>query len=573
MSEQLPDLPNVVREAIFPPAPHRVPVEPVPFNGTLTRYAERALEQEIADLRAAVHPGRHPRLVACALALFELVHGGALPEDLVVREIWSACDANALVAEGREQEIEDAIAYARKKAASNPRRPDSFDEISESPRAPEPHARGPVETEDEDPVPDEPEWIRENMEHESAVTEAAPAAAGEARDQQEIPELPAACWRYGFAEFREAYSQSTEASDGFLWGGYFVVAGLVLGRDARLRCGVEVFPNVYLTNVGESGRSRKSTAQAYARKLLARVHEGVEHSLGIGSPEGLLGLLAGRDGQPKRVLVDLGETVTLLRKGASEATRGLLPFVTALYDCPPSARLPTRKDPLDAPEPFLSILGSSTAEWLRGSLAVEDVHGGLGGRFVYMVGKEKAPIAFPPPPVLEALEATEQILRGARDRHSTLREYPLTPEALRFWENWYMTERSRKYETPILDCLAQRLHVTAWKVALVYAAIEDTPAVGVEQIEAACAFADYQRSAQAHVLGSLGDSEAAKLEERIKAALRKNGPLAGWKLAQRIRHVDAGPLARAVRGLGRLGSVEERKRGRGTVWALVEGSQ
>src|SRR5439155_27132235 len=126
-------------------------------------------------------------------------------------------------------------------------------------------------------------------------------------DVGEIPELPEECWRFGFQQFRSAYSESTEAADAFLFGGFLVVAGLVLGRHASLESGLDVYPNIYLTNVGASGRSRKTTAQAYSRRLLLEVGPDIEVSDGIGVAEGLLDLLAGSTGEgpvvPRRVLV------------------------------------------------------------------------------------------------------------------------------------------------------------------------------------------------------------------------------------------------------------------------------
>ena len=75
--------------------------------------------------------------------------------------------------------------------------------------------------------------------------------------------------------------------------------------------------------------------------------------MGIGSPEGLLKLLGDDAGRSRRVLVELNETATLLRKGAQDGTRGLLPFVTGLFDNPPSARLPNSKVDVTATEPTL----------------------------------------------------------------------------------------------------------------------------------------------------------------------------------------------------------------------------
>ena len=271
-----------------------------------------------------------------------------------------------------------------------------------------------------------------------------------------------------------------------------------------------------------------------------------------------------------RVPIDLNETATLLRKGAQEATRGLLPFITGVYDCPPSARLPNRKEDLRAENPFLCIYGSTTAEWLRNSLTMDDIRGGLAGRFMYIVGKEKAPIPFPPLPSDGALEQAERVLVDARNRLGSTRRYGLSPEAMRFWESWYVEERSRDYGKPILDCLAQRLHVFAWKIALVYAALEDTAQITRDQLRAACAFADYQRQAQAHVLGDMGDSQLSRVCERIRAALTRHGPLASWELSQRVRHVEPDILVRARETLRNLGEIELRGVGRAKKWHLIK---
>jgi len=390
-------------------------------------------------------------------------------------------------------------------------------------------------------------------------------------DETPLPEIPESCWRPGFAQFREAYTASTEASDAFLFGGYLVVTGLVLGRNASLDSGVEVYPNTYTTNVGASGRTRKSTAQGYARRLLERVAPEVEHSLGIGSPEGLLQLFCGQEGTPRRVLIDLNETASLLRKGAQEGTRGLLPFLATLYDCPPSARLPNRSDDLKADLPFLSVYGSTTAEWFCSALSLDDVRGGLAGRFLYITGKEKSPIPFPPPPNLKALAEAEGILSKVKADHQGPKRYGLSQEAHRVWSEWYIAERAREYPTLILEVLAQRLHLHAWKLALVFAAIERSLEINEEQVRAACAFADYQRAIQGAVFGGLEDSAAVKTDRRILAALKRHGPLAGWELQQKVRHLDAETLARRLAALARLGAIEERPRGRGKAWHLLGG--
>jgi hypothetical protein len=132
-----------------------------------------------------------------------------------------------------------------------------------------------------------------------------------------------------------------------------------------------------------------------------------------------------------------------------------------------------------------------------------------------------------------------------------------------------MAERAHRYKTPILETLAQRLHVFAWKAALMFAVLEGTDTITEEQMAAALAFADYQRATQAAVFHGFGVSEAGRCAERILAALAKHGPLAGWELAQRVRHVEPQTLARAIQTLAQSRRIEERQDGRKRVYAVL----
>jgi len=215
------------------------------------------------------------------------------------------------------------------------------------------------------------------------------------------------------------------------------------------------------------------------------------------------------------------------------------------------------------------MIGSTTPDWLRADLTLDDVRGGLAGRVCYFVGTPKAPIPIPPRPDAKALSEAERILRAGRDRGGMVSERAPDPDAAALHSAWYVAERSRRYETAILDTLAQRLHVFAWKAALMFAVLEGTDTITGEQMDAALAFGDYQRATQAAVFHGFGESKAARCAERILAALRTHGPLAGWELAQRVRHVEPETLARAIQTLARSGRIEQRQEHRKRVYAAL----
>jgi hypothetical protein len=548
-----------------PPKPERPRMQPRTFTGELSPYAAAALDGEAEAV--ANHPpktGRHTRLFAAAAALGELVAGGELSRSLVEGRLRDASAANGMIGEGREPEVEKTIRDGIEAGLSKPRHGDPISRQRDGISKPERHA------------PEEPYYLREELdgpeEPEAAQTvEASESETKAEADADAIPELPAVCWRGGFSAFRDAYAQCTEAANAYLFGAYLVLASLALGRQARLRVGFNVYPNIFAALVGPSGGSRKSTAQGFGRDALRELDESVIHSLGVGSPEGLVKLFADDAMRPRRVLLDLGELATLLRKGAAEATRGLLPLIVDLYDCPPAVRLPNAKADVEGVSPYLCIMAGSTLEWIAASLSVEDARAGFAGRFMLFTGNPKPPIPWPPPPALEARGKALGTLRDAMSRHSVEHVYPLAFDARHLWADWYNAERTRPYTSETLEIVAQRLPLFAWKLGLIYAALEGTPELTREQLVAAIAFADYQRDTQRLVLGGLGDSLALRIEDRVKAALGKHGPLPPWRLSTLIRRVPSELLARALRNLGLVGVIEQRKQGRATVYALVSG--
>lgn len=548
-----------------PAKPERPKMPPRTFTGELSAYADAALSGEVARVAAATDGERHPTLYSAARNLGELVAGGELPRPLVESALSDAAASAGLVG-GRASEVEKTIRDGIEKGLTNPRHGDPAHKPSSKPQADGVSALA--------PLPEEPEYLREELDGPEEEGPAIEAAEPEAKPDSEgdaIPELPAVCWRGGFSAFRDAYAQCTEAANAYLFGAYLVLASLALGRQARLRVGFNVYPNIFAALVGPSGGSRKSTAQGFGRDALREVDESVIHSLGVGSPEGLVKLFADDAKRPRRVLLDLGELATLLRKGAAEATRGLLPLIVDLYDCPPAVRLPNAKADVEGVSPYLCIMAGSTLEWIAASLSVEDARAGFAGRFMLFTGNPKPPIPWPPPPDLEARGKALGILRDAMTRHSVERVYPLALDARDLWADWYNAERTRPYTSETLEIVAQRLPLFAWKLGLIYAALEGTPELTREQLVAAIAFADYQRDTQRLVLGGLGDSLALRIEDRVKAALKKHGPLPPWRLSTLIRRVPSELLARALRNLGLVGVIEQRKQGRATVYALVSG--
>lgn len=509
-----------------------------------SNYALRALDEEARNVASAPNGARNDTLNRSAFNLGTLIPNGYLDRSTVEGALMAAAHQNGMI---EDDGLSAATATLNNGIAAGMLNPRTIED------RPQFRVVGPSECPPDAEIEDEPEEAPEPRQSEPAKVDSL--------------DLPPICWRKGFQEFREASSRSTEASDAFIWGAYLTAASLVIGRNATLDSGVEVYPNVFVTAVGASGKARKSTAQGYFRRLMRSVDESVLSIAGIGSPEGLVQALSD-GGSSRRCVVDINELSSMLLKASAEATRGLGPLLTTLYDCPPSVRLPNRKSDLTATEPYLCIIASTTQDWLQRDLSSADVAGGLANRFIYLCGPEKDPIPFPPKRDPYLLSDAEAILTDAMVRHSSAVTYPLAAGADELWAWWYTEERKRAYESPILETMAQRLHLTAWKVALVFAGLEGTGKITKGQLAAAIAFADYQRDVHRVIFEGYGDNEAKRVEQRILKVLSE-GAIPLWKLQQRVRKVDAETLHRRVRALALVGTIRERKTSKATLLEVV----
>jgi hypothetical protein len=608
--DDLAGIPDELGAALAPKAaPSRPIASAKPFDGTLHPYAEKALDDECAELAAwpkGTEGGRYRRIFKCTAQPGELVAGGHLPSEMVFSRIFDACVVNGAVSDYGEAKVRAQIEAGLAAGALKPRtvpestRPRNGSRIAhlEEPAwlreeiagEPEPgESLGqivPRSTEPLEPIGTKPSNGIDAVSTIGDVRE--PGEDREADDDQ--PMLPESCWRSGFVEFREAYTKTTEASDSFFWVSFAVAASLMLGRSAVRAGGARIFANIFAALVASSGGGRKTIAQESCDRVTRRCDESVVICSGVGSPEALIDALSpvsvgtkadgsldpatfGR-GSRIRALLRLGELSSLLLKGKQDGSRGLLPKLTEAYDCPDVLENRVKRGWARAEEPFLCVYGSTTPEWLRRDLTLDDIRGGLAGRFIYVTGTPKPAIPDPPSPDWKALTEAERILMAARDRHSVDREYRLSPDARERWAAWYVPERARDYGNPILEVLAQRLHTNATKVAMIFAALEGTDEITDEQIGAAIDFATYQRTVQAATFGDFGESDRARLERRVLETIKRRGPLPTWGLRQLIRNVAAEDLRRAVDSLNKIGEIVQRrtKTGRGSAWHLRGGA-
>jgi uncharacterized protein DUF3987 len=368
------------------------------------------------------------------------------------------------------------------------------------------------------------------------------------------PVLPEICWRRGFLEFRDAHAESTEACSEFLYNAYLVGLGCIIGRNMNIKSSFSIHPNIYSVNVGTSGKSRKTTAQNFLQKALHHIGNRVHLLHGISSPEGLISVLS----QNPRVLIILNEIKTFFVKGAQDATRGLIPRLTELYDCPPEVTNPTRNNPTTVQNPFVCMIASTTREWFQNSIDQDDIHGGLAGRFLYFTGQDRPPKSWPPPPDDALLEEAINIMLELAAFHTGPRIYEPSPGALAIFDPWYHKFRTFDSGNELLDVISQRLHTHAMKMAMIFAGLDGTCEIGAEHIEAAIAFADYQREVHAYILEGIGDTKSVKDEERVIRCLARFGWQTPREVQQRVKGLDSKQTKALLTSLLSIGRIAYR---------------
>lgn len=370
-----------------------------------------------------------------------------------------------------------------------------------------------------------------------------------------FPPVPGSAWRGWFGLYRDTMAPTTEAPDAYHLGAALVMAGLVLGRSCYTVQGRRIYPNVYALLMGPSG-IKKDTAMERGELVLPppglRTPEYIRLP-NISSAEGLIEQMKG--GCP--VLVTISEMSTLLKQARREGTANIIPWLTSLFDCPPEARLPTRKDPITARSPFLSILAASTPDWFDADVSDDLIRGGFLGRFLYFTGDPKPDLPRPPEPnpigllalrtrLYEVADGLRRVARQSGDDGLPGVAIPLARDAEAWFDEWY-PRRTRRGEGDDLATLFRRVPMSVQKVAMLYAVLDGQAEITADDLALAL---DVVQLSQVYVRARYarwGASEDARLGERILEYVHANEcRVTRRQLQQRMSGRVKGPVFRGV---------------------------
>lgn len=381
----------------------------------------------------------------------------------------------------------------------------------------------------------------------------------DASESWSVPPLPESVWTGLIADYRRLVAPTTEAPDVYHYFLFMLGMGVTIGRKLSVYHASRLYPNFFLALVGPTGIARKDTAQGRMIPMVLELNHEVDadnpsflYVPGIGSAEGLLDALGGSH---KTVLVRTGELLSLMAKAKQDALSNLIPQLTELYDCPDHHSLRTRSRPIECRFTFLSLVAGTTPKWLHKSLTEREILGGFANRFIFAPGTPKAPIAYPPKP-REALRTI--VLKEMNDvriwaQSLTTGELLPTDRAKGRFEDWYGDYYPRAAGDGLLPALSVRFQSFAWKIALLYAAMERSEVIDAHHIESGLSVVDWLWTSNGQVFSEM-EGKGRDLEDTIMRRLT-NAP--GKQMPDRTLYrslkISAEEFIRATEPMERLG--------------------
>lgn len=332
------------------------------------------------------------------------------------------------------------------------------------------------------------------------------------------------------------YSEETETPQHFwTWSGIFVISS-ALQRKVWTPFGQKkLYPNIYLMTIAPPGFARKSPPIRFAKQILGDL----QLPIFVDSPS-KRALTKHLDELSRRCHFDFtsegGRTLRMPQAPLALVSpelstflaldiKGIIEALTDLYDCPDTWDYKTSEkgeDKLVAP--YLTAYFASTPAWIAGNLPAEAIGGGFTRRCVIAFAEgRKKDIPLPPPPDKTLYRMLVQDLQQI---NSIVGCYNWTPEALKVYEEWYisLSEKIKVITDERVQPFLSEVHSIAIKVSIIlHAAKNDEKIIDLEDITMSIALLDKVINEAHLAFSSHGRSASAIDVDRIMQQLRVVG--------------------------------------------------
>lgn len=215
----------------------------------------------------------------------------------------------------------------------------------------------------------------------------APERKREVDEEALVEELAASGWLRAYVQWA---GDQTDAPRLFHIGAGLSALGASLGNRVRYYAwGRDIFPHLWLCILAPSGHYRKTTSATMAARLL-RDCSCATDKVGMLIPkdfsrEKLIAYLADR---PDGLLVQ-DEFAEFLAKLTRDYNVGARELLTGLFDGEVYDRITGAGGHITITDPAISVLTSSTLDWIGERVTAGDLRGGFLSRFLFLPAKAK----------------------------------------------------------------------------------------------------------------------------------------------------------------------------------------
>lgn len=331
-----------------------------------------------------------------------------------------------------------------------------------------------------------------------------------------------------FGRYRNLMSPTAETPDVFHLAVALTLAGIYIGRRASTYYFSTLYPNLYTVLVGDTGKSRKTTAVRRGKAFFNSLG-GVDgyrmpfsQIRGLSTAEGLLESLS----RYPKALVEQDEFSHIIAKGRQESSATLLPTLTELWDAPDYQQLLTRANPLLVERPTIALIAATTPQTLALDLGSRHVVSGFANRILFAYGEGKGFLADAPP-----VDTYEQraLMRDLRDAVDALpqqgHEFSKSTAAAAYWREVYRDFYNREHETFDAEHMAQRVPANIHRVALIHAVAAGASEIAYDHVEAARAFVMCCFENACRHAATWGSDDDAKLANDVITMIESHGEM------------------------------------------------
>lgn len=351
------------------------------------------------------------------------------------------------------------------------------------------------------------------------------------------------------------YTKESECPDSYLkWVAIYTIAAATQRKVHTHWIYWTFFPNVYVMLIGPAGKTHKSSAIRFSRKMLFEI--GVPTASEAISKEALILQMKSRGVENQALAVTSSEFSSFVRTSGPP----MIEFLTDIYDCDDNWEYTTKGGGTAKIErPFLSLLAGTVPSWIATEFDQTFIDSGFASRVIFVVEHEprfyKAFADITP----EMFEMREKLIEDLAEISALEGEFRWAKDASAWFKHWYEVELPREQLDYRLEGYLARKPTHVIRVSMLLSLAESNELVIEKRhfVEAEKALSDLEPK-MAQAFANIGRNEFANDHERIAAEIAQAGGMTQGELIERNIHaMDKKVLDEILENLELMGKIDK----------------